>query len=160
MKHAAHATKRTESGLATVEFAIIGAVFFMVLFAVVEFGRTLFVINTLTEVTRRGARMAAVCPVGSAGPATDALNGNGSSPVMGGLTTGNIVIEYLDTNGAVLANPSTTDFGKIQYVRARITGFTLPLIIPFIMPMLSLSGFQATLPRESLGITPTATQTC
>ena len=150
------ANRRSESGLAMVEFAIIGAVFFVVLFAVVEFGRTLFVINTLTEVTRRGARLAAVCPVGSAGPANDAVTGSG----VGGLSTGNLVIEYLDANGAVLANPATTDYGKIQYVRARITGFTLPLVIPFIMPTLSLTGFPAVIPRESLGVTPTATETC
>ena len=160
MSHITSARKRSESGLATVEFAIIGAVFFMVLFAVVEFGRTLFVINTLTQVTQRGARMAAVCPVGSAGPANAAVNGGGAGPVIWNLNTSNVVIEYLDTNGAVLANPSTTDFGKIQYVRTRITGFTLPLIIPLIMPTLSLSGFQATLPRESLGVTPTAIETC
>lgn len=150
------AKRRSQSGLAMVEFAIIGAVFFVVLFAVVEFGRTLFVINTLTEVTRRGARMAAVCPVGSAGPANAAVTGAG----VGGLSTGNLVIEYLDTNGAVLANPATTDYGSIRYVRARITGFTLPLVIPFIMPTLSLTGFPAVIPRESLGITPTATETC
>ncbi|HXR92676.1 MAG TPA: TadE/TadG family type IV pilus assembly protein [Steroidobacteraceae bacterium] len=154
------ANRRAESGLVMVEFAIIGAVFFVVLFAVIEFGRTLFVINTLTEASRRAARMAAVCPVGSAGPANAAVTGAGGNPVIGGLSTGNVVIEYLDTNGAVLGNPATGDYGAIRYVRARITGFTLPLVIPFIMPMLSLSGFQAVLPRESLGITPTATETC
>lgn len=160
MNHTTFPRKRSESGLAMVEFAIIGAAFFMLLFAVAEFGRTLFVINTLTQVTQRGARMAAVCPVGSAGPANAAVNGGGASPVLGNLTTGNVVIEYLDTNGAVLGSPAGTDYPNIRYVRARITGFTLPLIIPLIMPTLSLSGFQATLPRESLGVTPTATQTC
>ena len=160
MSHSTSPRKRSESGLATVEFAIIGAVFFMVLFAVVEFGRTRFVINTLTQVTQRGARMAAVCPVGSAGPANAAVTGGGAGPVIGNLTTGNVVIEYLDTNGAVLGSPAGTDYPNIRYVRARITGFSLPLIIPLIMPTLSLSGFQATLPRESLGVTPTAVQTC
>lgn len=160
MKHFTLPRKRAQSGLATVEFAIIGAVFFVVLFAVIEFGRTLFVINTLTEATRRGVRMAVVCPVGSAAPANAAVNGSGGSPVIGGLSSANVVIEYLDTNGAVLANPGTSDYGSIRYVRARIAGFTLPLIIPFFMPTLSLSGFQATLPRESLGVTPSAIQTC
>ena len=159
-----HATltlrKRAESGLATVEFSIIGVVFFLVLFAVIEFGRALFVINTLTEVSRRGARMAAVCPVGSTGPASAAVFGSGANPVVAGLTTGEVTIEYLDTNGAVLANPAGADFGSINYVRARISGFSLPLIIPLIMPTLSLSGFQTTLPRESLGVTPTAIEPC
>jgi Flp pilus assembly protein TadG len=153
------ASRRCESGLVMVEFTIIGAVFFIVLFAVIEFGRTLYVINTLTEASRRAARMAAVCPVGSAGPANAAANAAGN-PVIGGLGTSNVVIEYLDTNGTVLANPGTSDYGAIRYVRSRITGFTLPLIIPFIMPTLSINGFQVVLPRESLGVTPTATETC
>lgn len=153
--------KPSQSGVTTVEFAVIGAVFFMVLFAVIEFGRTLFVVNTLTEATRRGARMAAVCPVGSAAPASVAVFGNGgsSSTVIAGLTTSNVLIEYLDANGAAITSPSA-NFSSIRYVRAKITGFSLPLIIPLIMPTLSFSGFQTIIPRESLGVTPTALEPC
>jgi hypothetical protein len=79
--------------------------------------------------------------------------------VISGLTTGNVVIEYLDSSGAVLASPAGS-YGSIRYVRARITGFSLSLLIPLVAPTLSLAGFQTTLPRESLGITPTATESC
>lgn len=142
-----------QQGVATVEFAIIGAAFFIVLFGVIEMGRALFVVNTLTEATRRGARLAAVCPVGDPAPANAAVfgNGGGSSSVIYGLATSNVEIDYLDSNGNVLANPAGS-FNSIDYVRAKIVGFTLPLIIPFVMPSLALSGFQATLPRESLGV--------
>lgn len=151
----------SQSGVTSIEFAIIGAVFFMVLFAIVELGRALFVVNTLTEATRRGARMAAVCPVGSAVPASVAVFGNGGSgsTVISGLTTANVVIEYLQADGTVITD-TTTNYGLIRYVRARVTGFSLPLVIPFIMPTLSLSGFQTTIPRESLGVTPTALEPC
>lgn len=151
----------SQTGLTSVEFAIIGVVFFIVLFSVIEFGRALFVVNTLTEATERGARMAVVCPLGSATPASAAVFGNGgsSSTVVYGLTTGNVVIEYLDSNGAVIASP-TANYTSIHYVRARITGFSLPLLIPILMPTLSLSGFQTTLPRESLGVTPSAIESC
>lgn len=145
--------RRRQDGLTTVEFAIIGAVLFMVLFGVIEFGRALFVVNTLTEATRRGARMAAVCPVGDTAPASAAVfdGGGGESAVVYGLTTGDVEIDYLDANGSVISNP-TMNFGAIRYVRAAIINFTLPLIIPFIMPTLQLSGFAATIPRESLGV--------
>lgn len=161
MTHPTLLRRPFQSGLATVEFAIIGAVFFMVLFAVMEFGRTLYVVNTLTESARRGARMAAVCPVGSTAPASVAVfgNGGGTSTVIPDLTTGNVVIEYLDANGNVITDTAAA-FALIRYVRARITGFSLPLIIPLIMPTLSLSGFQTTIPRESLGVTPTAIEPC
>lgn len=153
--------KRRQQGLTSVEFAIISSVFFVVLFGVIEMGRALFVVNTLTEATRRGARMAAVCPVGSAAPANAAVfgNGTGSSTVVYGLTTGNIEVDYLDSNGNALPNPTAT-FGAIDYVRVKIVGFTMPLYIPFLLPTLALSGFEATLPRESLGVTRTAVEGC
>jgi len=145
--------KQRQKGVTTVEFAIIGVAFFIVLFGVIEMGRALFVVSTLTEATRRGARMAAVCPVGDPAPASAAVfaDGNGGSTVVSGLTASNVEIDYLDSNGAVIANP-TASYGSIDYVRAKIVGFTLPLFIPFVMPTLALSGFETTLPRESLGV--------
>ena len=35
----------------------------LVLFSVIEIGRAMFVLNALSESTRRAARMAAVCPI-------------------------------------------------------------------------------------------------
>ena len=146
---------RGQSGVVTVEFAIIGLVLLVVLFGVIEFGRLLFVVNTLTEGTRRGARLAAVCPVGDPKPASAAIfdSGNGSSSVIYGLSTGNVAVEYLDANGTVIASPGTAaNFNSIRYVRARIVGFNLQLFIPPIMPTVPLNGLSTTMPRESLGI--------
>jgi Flp pilus assembly protein TadG len=152
--------RKLQSGTTTVEFAIIGSVMMVVVFAVIEIGRALYTINVLTEAARRGARMAAVCPVGDPKPASVAIfdSGSGTSSVVSGLTTSNIQIQYLDVNGNVIANPSA-NFSSIQYVQSSIVGFTLPLIIPGIMPTLNLSGFTATLPRESLGIPRAGTVT-
>lgn len=152
MRQRSHGPPR-QRGTAVVEFAIAGAILFTVLFGVIEMGRALFVVNTLTEATRRAVRMAAVCPIGDPKPASAGVfeAGGGRSAVVPGLTTSNIVIEYLDANGAVLANPAGS-YGSIRYVRARIAGFSLPLIVPLLMPVLSLDGFPATLPRESLGV--------
>ena len=52
-----------QRGLSTVEFAIVALVLFMMIFAVIEVGRAFFVASALDEASRRGARMAAVCPV-------------------------------------------------------------------------------------------------
>jgi len=144
-----------QTGLSTVEFAIVGVLLFIVIFAIIEFGRALFVVNTLTEGTRRGARLAVVCPVGDPKPASAAIfdGGNGSSSYVSGLTTANALVEYLDANGAPIANPtSAANFSSIHYVRMSIVGFSLTLLIPTIMPAISLNGFSTTLPRESLGI--------
>ena len=56
-------TRRRQSGVAVVEFAIVGALALILIFAVLEIARAFFVANALTEATRRGARMAVVCPV-------------------------------------------------------------------------------------------------
>jgi Flp pilus assembly protein TadG len=148
-----HDPAPSQRGTTTVEFAIVGLLLFIVVFGVIEFGRALFVMNTLTEATRRGARMAAVCPVGDSKPARVAVfdSGNGSSAIVYGLTTNNVLIEYLDVNGTTIGSPAA-NFSSIRYVRARIVGFSLPLVIPTLMPTLPMSGFSTTLPRESLGV--------
>ena len=150
---ALYGTKSAQRGVTAVEFAIVGTVLFMVLFGIMEFARAMYVVNVLTEATRRGARVAAVCPVGDPYPAEAAVFATGglSSPVIPGLSTSNVEIDYLDEKGNVIADP-TADFGEISYVRATIVNFSLPLIIPLVSPTLSLSGFATTLPRESLGV--------
>jgi Flp pilus assembly protein TadG len=145
--------RRSQAGTTTVEFAIIGSVVMTVLFAVIEVARALFVMNALTEVTRRGARVATVCPVNDPAGVRTAVfaDGDGRSTVVNGLTTGNVVIEYLNQAGSVVVDP-VTNFGDIRYVRARVVNFTHQLIIPFVMPSLTMPGFATTVPRESLGI--------
>jgi Flp pilus assembly protein TadG len=146
-----------QRGTTTVEFAIIGTVLMVVVFAVIEFGRAMFVVNVLTEATRRGARMAAVCPVGDPKPAQAAVfaNGGANSTIVAGLTTANVQVRYLDSSGAVIASPGTAaGFNLIRYVRVSIVGFTQTLLIPLHVTAVPLSGFSTTLPRESLGVYP------
>ena len=145
--------RRFQRGTTTVEFAIIGVLVMVVVFGVIEFGRALFVVNVLTEATRRGARMAAVCPVGDPKPASVAVfdNGGGGSSMVAGLTTANIQVQYLDVSGAAIANP-TANFGAIHYVSVSIVGFTQTLYIPSLVTSIPMNGITTTLPRESLGV--------
>jgi Flp pilus assembly protein TadG len=141
-----------QRGLAAVEFAIVGSVLFMVLFGVLEFGRALFVANALAESTRRGARVAAICPVGDARPAQVAIfaNGDGVSGIAPTLT----IVSYLDQAGATLADPMA-NYASINYVRVRIVGYTQQMLIPYAMTSFLMPQFSATLPIESLGYSPT-----
>lgn len=145
-----------QRGVTTVEFAIVAAVLFVVLFGVIEFGRALFVANALAEGTRRGARVAAICPVGDPRPAQVAIfaNGNGASGIAPNLSTSNVVVSYLDQAGATLGNPMGS-YASIRYVRVSIANFTLQLLIPFVLPNVPMPAFTATLPIESLGYSPT-----
>jgi Flp pilus assembly protein TadG len=145
-----------QRGVTTIEFAIVGALLFTLMFGVFEFGRALFVANALVESTRRGARMAAVCPIGDARPAQIAIyaNAGGGSGLASGLTTDNVVVSYLNQAGAPIADP-VANFTAIQYVQVRIVNFTQQMIIPFVMPEILMPAFVATLPIESLGYSPT-----
>ncbi|WP_040394169.1 TadE/TadG family type IV pilus assembly protein [Aromatoleum toluclasticum] len=51
---------RRENGTTAVEFAIVAMVFLLIVLGIMEFGRLLYVWNTVQEVTRRAAREAVV----------------------------------------------------------------------------------------------------
>jgi Flp pilus assembly protein TadG len=149
--------RRLQAGLTSVEFAIIGTVLMMVVFGVIEMGRALFVANTLTEATRRGARMAAVCPVGDPKPASVAVfdSGSGNSALVAGLTTANVQVQYLDVNGNPISSPGLpANYALIRYVSVSIVGFTQTMLIPNLVVAIPMNGFTTTVPRESLGVPP------
>jgi len=156
-------TKHRQRGLTTVEFAIVATLLFIIIFTVIEFGRTWYISNALVEATRRGARVAAVCPVGDSKPAEVALllNDGGVSTISPDLTTSNIVVSYLDMNGAPIANP-TSNYSAIRYVQVQVVDFTHQLLIPFISPSVTMPAYTAVLPIESLGYAPSleAFQSC
>lgn len=96
---------RHQGGAAAVEFALIAAIFFTLLFGIVELGRFLYLFNTVQEVTRRAAREAVVS-------CTDETKQNGirsravlatgtpgaSLPAGWEVTDARVVIDYLDKN--------------------------------------------------------------
>ena len=101
--------QRGQRGVAAVEFAIISLLFFTILFAILEFGRMLYVYNTMQEVTRRGARAAVVRWIDQV-PAVKsiALFGGTSLPAGAEVADSNITVTYLTKTGAVV-NPFPVD---------------------------------------------------
>jgi hypothetical protein len=138
---------RRQRGTTTVEFAIVGAVTLLMLFTVIEFSRILFTLNMLDEGARRGARVAAVCAVGNAAIAQAAVFVS-----LPGLSTTNVVTEYLDDTGNTLADPGGANYGSISSVRVRIVNYSFPVAIPFIATTFGAPVISASMPRESLGV--------
>lgn len=149
-------TIRAQKGLSTVEFAIVAMVLLVVVLGVMDISRLYFSVAALNEGTRRGVRMAAVCPVNDPAIARAAVFGvdSSSSPIVAGLQTDHIDLDYLDESGAPIADPgSEAGFDLIRYVRVRLNGgFQLQSVIPGFSQLIPLPDFEATLPRESLGI--------
>jgi Flp pilus assembly protein TadG len=144
---------RRQQGTTTVEFAVVAAAAFLILFGVIEISRAIYVWNTLTEATRRGARIAAVCPVDHAAIKRTALfdsigEGDGS-PLVHGLTADNIQVSYLQASGAPAA-----DYPDTYFVRVEIVNFQHRLLIPMLPITLDVPGFTTTLRAESLGFIP------
>jgi len=154
---------RRQQGITTVEVAVVGLVAMITLFGVVEVARVFFVLNALDEATRRGARIAAVCQINDTAIAEITVfnpsGGGAASSLLAGLTTGNVVVEYLDQGGIPLPNPIGS-FGLIQFVRVSITEFTHQLIIPLWMQTFVMPNFATTIPAESLGVWPGGFSPC
>jgi len=149
--------RHRQQGIHLVEMAIVFLIFLIMLFGVIEFSRALYTWNALTEGTRRGARVAAVCPFNDPKVAqTTIFASTGSnSPILPNLTTNNVSVTYTDSTGATSASYATAAF-----VTVRITGYTLPLFIPAIPITLTAPPFSATFPALSLGDNGDATRTC
>lgn len=141
-------TRNRQRGATTVEFAIVGGVFFVLLFGMIEFGRAFFVWNALTEATRRGARVAVVCPRDHSAIAQVAVfsrpGGGSDSPVVGGLSTANVTVRYLAADGST--------GGDADFVSVAIEGYQHRLLIPFFGRTIATPRFETVLPRESLGL--------
>ena len=148
-----------QRGITTVEFALIGLIALVTLFAVVEVARVFFVFNALEEATRRGARVAAVCQVNDPAIAQIASFTASGTGVVGGLSPANIAVDYLDSAGNLLGNPMGA-YGAINYVRVRIVNYTHQLLIPLFVLSIPVPAFPATVPRESLGVWPGGFSPC
>jgi len=160
-------SKYQQQGAETLEFALVAIFYFTLLFGVFEFARALYTWNVLTEATRRGARMATVCPYNSPIPANVAVFDNragdlGTSPVIKDLKAGNVVVRYLNDVGIVVDVAAGEPESEIQFVEVSITHehqmlFTglFSLFVPDWTGTLNSPTFKTTLPAESLGADPT-----
>lgn len=103
-RHRFHAT-HDQRGAAAVELALIAIPFFFLLFALIEFGRLLYLWNTVQEVTRNAARLAVVAnftdPDAITAVRRSAVMRTTAGPLPGApeVTDANVVIRYLNAAG-------------------------------------------------------------
>ena len=144
--------KHRQLGLSTVEFAIVAAALFLLILGVIEVGRAFFVASALDEASRRGARMAAVCPINDPAIAQAAAFDNSLSP---DLDSTDIVVEYLDDAGGLVGNPTDpAGYRLIRYVRVSVAGYQHQIFVPLIASLstFTMPDYATVLPRESLGV--------
>lgn len=141
-----------QTGVTTVEFAIVATALFTVVFGIIELARVLYTWNTLNEMTRRATRVAVVCPINHSAIQRVALfnsaTDGGASAIAPGVEPENISVEYLDEYGEVMSVPMAS---QVAYVRVSVVNYQHKMFIPFVPQVLSAPRFATTLPRESLG---------
>jgi hypothetical protein len=159
-------TRPRAAGVATVEFAIVSLVFFTLLFSILEFGRLLYVYNSLQEVTRRAAREATVRWINDQATVKSlALFGGTSLPGGAEITSASIKIEYLQAGGGLVTTfPSdpgdnlsacgdaTRTANCIYSVRVSIDNIKYsPMISLFSFLNLTMPTSSVTMHAESMG---------
>lgn len=145
--------RKRERGATLLEFAIGATVFLTALFAIVEFGRLFWVHNALRDAARRGTRYATIRKNDSAGqqavkymvvygdPNADPAT---ATPLVPGLTTGQVALSYQNYNGIQLSSKATVSINNYQFQFA----------VPLAGGTLTLPNYKASLPGESAGFIP------
>ena len=136
--------------MTTVEAAIGAALMLILLFGTIEIARAIFVWNYLDGATRRGARVAAVCPIDDPVVAEAALF---FDEHVKGLTTDYIHVEYLDEDGVGPSGFKDTRFVRVSIEEPDGTNFKIHLLL-FNAATLTAPKFRTILPSESLGYNP------
>ncbi len=142
--------RKNEAGATLVEFAIIGTVFLSIMFGVIEFGRLYWTHNALRDAARRGVRYAAIRRNDSAGQLAVknmVVYGNpagGTTPLISGLTTNNVGIEYVNYDGVQLSSRATV----------KITNYKFNFMVPLVGGAINMPAYRTSLPGESVGYVP------
>lgn len=155
---------KKEKGSTLVEFSIIAGFFFMLIFAIIEFGRLLFTWHVLNETSRRSARLAAVCQITTSEQQDIKLAGIVENVPLPNFTANNIQLRFLDSVGDEITGDitETVNFNQIEFVEATIVNYQLALLIPLATFDVNFTApeFKTILPRESLGVTRTGYTDC
>jgi Flp pilus assembly protein TadG len=129
------------------EFAIGATVFLTVMFAIVEFGRMLYVHNALSDAARRGARYAVVNDQAKeADVKSMAVYGSTTrtQPLVDNLSTTNVLVQYSGAPNAFGVNKGT--------VSVEIQNYDFNFSIPLIGGTIRMPKYKTTLTAENAGI--------
>ncbi len=143
------AKRRGERGAALLEFTIGAVVFMTAVFAVLEFGRLLWVHNALTDAARRGARYAInhnksgvanaqkVAVYGTTTP------GDNPKPLVNDLATTHVKVNHSAAYGVGQGSVTVT-----------VEGYRFNFVVPVVGRSISMPTYRTTLTGENAGHVP------
>ena len=131
-----------QRGAAAVEYAIVLTAFMVLVIAVMEFSRLMFIYSTAVEATRLGARVAVVCGTADIGKVRARMKS-----MLSILEPANINITYPATECTAL---------NCDPVSVKLSGVKVKLSIPLVPIQITLPSFSTSLAAESLDSTSNA----
>ena len=139
-------SRDNERGSTLVEFSIAVTIFVTAMFAVMEFGRALWVHNALTDAARRGARYATLHGQSDAASVKNVVvygNPQGSgAPMLPNLNTGIVNVDY-------------NNFGLNDgTVSVSIDEYQFQFVIPIFGSSITMPSYKTTLTAECAGFIP------
>lgn len=135
-----------ERGATLVEYSIAVTVFLIAMFAVIEFGRAIWVHNALSDAARRGARYAVLNSAGNVAQVKNVVvfgdPAGGSQPTVPNLSTTNVEVTY-------------SNFGLNKgTVSVSVTNYQFQFVIPIVGTTITMPSYTTTLTGESVGFIP------
>jgi len=132
------------SGAALIEFALAFPVFWLALFAIIDFSRLMFSMGLGAETTRRAARMASIC---SMDPSQHTLIRQKLRPFI----EASGQIQSLGTDWLVISyQPAGCNAETCRFVSARLNQVSPVLAVPGVSSSITLPAYPVTLPREAM----------
>ncbi len=133
-----------ESGQALVEFALVAPLFFLTLFAIIDFGRYVYYVQILNNAAREGTRYAIVHGSNSfqpAGPVADdpAITTVVQNYATGVIGNGSVFVVHSDwRDPGNLANPPSNVRGHVVKVSVTYAFKSLIPVVP--IPPITING--------------------
>jgi len=136
--------RKNERGASLVEFSIAATVFLISIFAVLEFGRALWVHNALADAARKGARYAVLHNASAGANVKNVVvygdPAGGSSPVVDNLDVSNVNVTYAANYGL-----------DKDTVTVSITGYQFQFVLPIGATSIQMPNYSTTLMAECAG---------
>jgi hypothetical protein len=135
-----------ERGSTLVEYSIAALVFLTSMFAVMEFGRALWVHNALSDATRRGARYAVLNSAGNIAQVKNVVvygdPAGGTKSIVPNLSTNDVTVTY--SSMAVNTGSATVSINSYQF----------QFVIPIVGTTINMPKYTTSLTGESAGFIP------
>jgi Flp pilus assembly protein TadG len=135
-----------ERGSTLVEYSIAALVFVTSMFAVMEFGRALWVHNALSDATRRGARYAVLNSTANIAQVKNVVvygdPAGGTKSIVPNLSTNDVTVTY--SAMAVNTGSATVSINSYQF----------QFVIPIVGTTINMPKYTTSLTGESAGFIP------